>query len=361
VTESPAAATATQVVTQLVDGLTLAGAAGVFCTGLDAYLLSGYVRFDTSNNPTGEEPGNAGTNNETLPLDAVTPLSLDTSNNPTPNSGGTPAMTCYSQRQKVVATSPSPVTITSVSRSGTTVTVNAPGHAFTTGNIVAINAVSPPAFNGAYRIQSVGAGTFTYTLPPPPPSATGGTGGSAVLVQRLTIPESTTVTGYSTIVSKFVSYACIVTPVNHDAGDPGEASTPLRWWGRVTINANSNTTVGPVWQIGTANGQYKVCRYSADWNGDNKISNSEHPRWYRPVTGALDSQNYLVILSSEDCPTDRAQSLFTNPVNFADDTTAGHQPASIQEWSFQCLTSACSGGNKQVRENTSNTFELTMD
>ena len=336
--------TATQQVTQLAEGLDISTAAGVYCEAIDAYLLTGYVRFDVGNNPAGEEPGNPGADNDTFPLDSGTPLSIDISNAPTPNNGGNPAMVCYSQRQKVVTTSPSPVAITSVSRTSSTdpiVTVNAPGHAFVVGNTVAINAVSNAAFIGAYEVLSAVPGaSFTYKLAPPLPTPTAGTGGTATLVQRLTVPETTTVAGYSTIISKFVSYACIVTPVDHDFGTAGAASTPKRWWGKVTINPNTSSSVGTVWAIGAADGQYNVCRYSADFNGSGSTSNSEHPLWYRGVTGALDSQNFLVIDSGEICPTDEPQN-FGSPVNFADDTTAGHQPVSIAERSFQCPAGGC--------------------
>lgn len=343
--------TAAQVVTRLTEGLDIATAAGVSCITIDAYLLSGYVRFDLGNNPNPAVP-NA---NDTFPLDASTPLSLDVSNQPTPSTGGNPSMVCYAQRQKVVTTSPTAHAITTISRSGSTVTVNSPTHTFVAGDTVAINEVSSPAFIGAFVVDSVAAGSFTYTLPPPLPTAATASGGTATLVQRLTVPETTTVSGYSTVVSRFVSYACVVTPVDHD----GSVATPRRWWGQVTLNANSASAVGTVWQIGTGSGQYKVCRDSADYNASGSISNSEHPLWYRGVIGALDSQNFLVIDRSENCPTDRPQDLLGNPVNLADKTTARHQPASYAELSFQCPTGGC--GTKNFLEPSVNTTDLAMD
>lgn len=216
--------TATKVVA-LTEGIDLAAISGLSCSNFNAYLLAGYVRFDTSNNPTGNEPGTLGANNDTLPLSVTTPLSLDTS-----NVGAGPAMVCYAQRQKIVTTNSTQTTITAISRSGSVVTVTAAGHGFVTGDVVAINQVaSPPAFNGAFTVTSAPtANTFTYRLPPPLPAATTGTivNAFAKKVERLTIPETSTVAGYTGVMARFVSYACIMTPVDHD----GNASTPNRWW-----------------------------------------------------------------------------------------------------------------------------------
>ena len=353
--------TATRVGGQLLEGLDLA-ASGASCSApLLAYLLSGYVRFDSGNSPSGAEPNNPTlSRHDTLPLLASGPLALAVSNRPTPSTGGDPSMVCYAQRQKIVSTtSTAPVTITSVSRSGSTLTVSASGHAFVVGQTVAINGTSDPAFIGAFVIGSVTAGSsFTYTLPPPLPGSTGATGGTAALLERLTIAEGVSLTGpfavYTNVVSRFVSYACVVTPVDHD----GVAATPKRWWGSVTVAPNSDSSAGTVWGIGT--GQRKVCRYSADFNGDAKIANSEHPLWYRGVKGALDSQNFLVISDSESCPTDKAANPLGSPATYADNTTANHQPTG--ELSFQCANAACSGANKAVLEPAAtDTTALLMD
>jgi Tfp pilus assembly protein PilV len=337
----------------LVEGLDISSFS---CASTSAYLLTGYVRFDTSNNPSSAEPGNPGAANETLPLAINPPLSLDSSNNPSPNTGGSPSMICYSQRQKVMSTSStSPVTISTLLRSGSTVTVTANNHGFAVGQTVAINAVSSAAFIGAFTVASVTTNTFTYTLPPPLPAATSATGGTAALLARITIAEGASVTGYSTVVSKFVSYACIVTPVDHD----GLNSTAPRWWGEVTINPNTVSADGTVWILGTTSSTYKVCRYSADYNANGSISNSEHPLWYRGVTGALDGQNYLVIKGNQPCPTGQAANPLANPPIYADNTTADHQPTGVL--SFQCASSTCSGSNKTVLEPSTSSTDISMD
>ena len=355
---SSSGGTATLVVTQLVEGFDLAAAiaaaTGVVCQAEAAYLLSGYVRFDTSNAPTGQEPNNPGSNNATLPLNAALPLSLvDTSNQPTTN--GTPTMRCYAERQKVVSIpNPTTINITSLSRpagSGT-VTVIAPLHGFSVGQTMAINATNPSVFIGAFVVATVPTvNMFTYTLPPPLPIPITATGGTAQLVQRLTVADGATVAGYSNVDARFISYACIVTPVDHDLS----AATPLRWWGRVTLNTDGT------WTIGSASGDYKVCRYSADYNSNGAIANAEHPQWYRGVTGALDSQNYLVIDRTQNCPTEKPANPFSNQkADYSDDTTALQQPyTSTGVFSFQCPSGGC--GSATTLEPTNTATDLLMD
>jgi type IV pilus modification protein PilV len=345
-TQTGTGGTATRAVT-LTEGINLSTVSGLTCSSLDAYLLSGFIRFDTSNNPTGAEPGTIGANNNTRPLNATTPLSLNVSN----QSGGTPTMTCYAQQQKVVTTNSSQITITAISRSGNTVTVTAAGHGYATSSVVAINQVTPAGYNGAYAVTVVSSSQFTYSLPPALVAglaSTGSVGGAfAKLVERLTVPETTTVAGYTGVSAKFVSYACIVTPVDHDSN----ASTAKRWWGRVTLNSDAS------WTIGSSGSEFKICRYSADYgtNGAGGISNSEHPLWYRGVTGPLDSQNYLVIEGNRNCPTDLPQNL-GSPFNPSDDTTWEHQPSG----SLSCATAACPTPATQ-REPSTTATDIAMD
>jgi type IV pilus modification protein PilV len=337
--------TATRAVT-LTEGINLSSVSGLTCSTLDAYLLSGFIRFDTSNNPTGAEPSTIGANNNTRPLNATTPLSLNVSN----QSGGTPTMTCYAQQQKVVTTNSSQITITAISRVGNTVTVTAAGHGYATGSVVAISQVTPGGYNGAYAVTVVDGNRFTYDLPPflvTGLATTGGvTGAFAKLVERLTIAETATVAGYTGVSARFVSYACIVTPVDHDSN----LTTAKRWWGRVTLNSEAS------WTIGSSSSEFKICRYSADYgtNGAGGIANSEHPLWYRGVTGPLDSQNYLVIEGNRACPTDVPQNL-GSPFNPSDDTTWEHQPTAT----LSCATAACTAPAQPEPSNTAT--DIAMD
>ena len=141
---------------------------------------------------------------------------------------------------------------------------------------------------------------------------------------------------------------CVVTPVDDDSNPV----TPAAWWGQVNLNPSG-------WTIGTTSAPltYRVCRYSGDYISGGTISNAEHPRYYRRVTGALTSQNFFVIRGDLLCPGDV-------PVNFnaggnsvsdlLNANTVPHQPSSIAEPSYQCLSvngsNQCSGVNKQQFE-----------
>lgn len=348
---SAVSATAKAVLNELTEGLNLSSS-GLTCTtdfSTPKYLLSGYVRFDTGNNPSATIPGNYGASNNTKALSTSSPLALATTYSPPPNSGVTPSMVCYAQRQMVLSASSSTlVPISSATVSSTLVTVTAAAHGFSSGQTVAINNTSNTALIGAYKITQTSASTFTYQLAAPASGSS--TGGTAQLQPRITVADGATATGYgSSPVEKFVSYACVVTPVDHDSN----GGTPNRWWGQVTLTTDGS------WSVGSTSSTFKVCRYSADYNSSASISNGEHPLWYRGVTGALDSQNYLVIAGDQNCPTDKPADLFGNPVNYADDTTADHQPTGAL--SFQCGISNCNGGKVVLEPVETDTTALSMD
>jgi hypothetical protein len=105
----------------------------------------------------------------------------------------------------------------------------------------------------------------------------------------------------------FVKYYCIVFP---------DTSATPQWSGRLEI---SGLNLGERGQ--------KVCRYSADYDGDRVISNAEHPRNYYGVTGPLTRQNFLVINASASCPAghgvDPDAGLFNNTA------TVLHQPDGV--------------------------------
>lgn len=90
----------------------------------------------------------------------------------------------------------------------------------------------------------------------------------------------------STALQKLVNYYCIVFP---------NTQSPRNWWGQVKLKGLD---------IGTGATQYKVCRYSADYNGNGKIDNEEHPESYSAVSYSLARQNFLVMPGKETalCP-----------------------------------------------------------
>lgn len=103
----------------------------------------------------------------------------------------------------------------------------------------------------------------------------------------------------------FVSYHCLVVAEGQ----------PPRWSGRLDIVPHG-------WAIASDGrpGSHRVCRYSADANGDGRIDNAEHPADYRDVDQALAAQNFLVVLGTAACPGDH------EPGDGEDDATLPHQP-----------------------------------
>lgn len=165
---------------------------------------------------------------------------------------------------------------------------------------------------------------------------------------ELTLREGDAVpTGYSdSDAPRFISYACVVFPINHD----NVAATAPIWSGEVTLNPDSSWSFGNSGsgRGGRGSDNLRLCRFTSDYNHSTTLSNSEHPRYYRQVSGALENQNFLVIGEDDDCPTDIA----SNPAsgNFLDTNTAQHQPR--PELSFRCLTVACNSSDRVVMETT---------
>ena len=116
----------------------------------------------------------------------------------------------------------------------------------------------------------------------------------------------------------FVTYNCIVYPP--DAGAVGASPT---WSGKLVLTG---------FATGTTAAEYRVCRYSADYNGNGSrfttdlkaLENEEHPEVYGKVTGSLARQNFLVIRGDLDCPT--APAVNPSAFVFADYSTVQLQP-----------------------------------
>lgn len=86
----------------------------------------------------------------------------------------------------------------------------------------------------------------------------------------------------------------------------------VAWTGRLILNG-----------IELGHAGYRICRYSADYNGDKTISNAEHPQDYVDVKGSLTRQNFLIVAGSQSCPVGRMPS----PAEglFYDSKTVVHQ------------------------------------
>ncbi len=241
----------------LTEGIDLI-ARGATCVTIDAYLLSGYVRFKITGAPAAAAniSSSDSLTDEPLPLQdtlfsAATPpvitqqpLAIDAS-----ASGNAPSRyECYSQIQ------------------------------FT-------------------AISTIGGPDLT-------------------LVEGAALPSGYLGSG----VPHFIAYTCIVTPIDHDS----VTSTPRIWSGEVQL-LPSGWAFGSSGTLGPTSGTGRLCRFSSDYNGSGTLANSEHPRYYRHVTGSLENQNYLVVNGSDACPADVAADPATG--NFVDTNTERHQPS----------------------------------
>lgn len=336
---------------ELVEGVNVESAGTCTTFATNAYLLSGFVRFFTGNNPGADDIIN--TNGTTFDLLTSGPLTIDAS----ATGNGPSTYVCYAQRQKVVtASNLQPATISSLSRSGGTVTVTTTSsHGYSTGLSIAVTGTSQFSFEGSFEILTVpSATTLTYAQAGTDGSATGG---ELELIQQLTLAESDPVpSGYGgQPQSTYVSYACIVTPVDDD----GDANTALAWWGKLSLVPSAT------WSLGTTSTTYKVCRYTSDYDDDGEFSNAEHPKYFRRVTGGLDNQNFVVIRGNESCPTDTEVDYSGSTTGSLYNTnTATHQTASTGDTavlSFACQMPACTGTNRSPEEPSSATDPIDME
>lgn len=163
-----------------------------------------------------------------------------------------------------------------------------------------------PRLNAAGNPVTTTAGvivTDTFTATPPTP-----TGGTQPNYECFNDSPTSTPSSQS-----FVNYYCIVY----------QTSGPFTWSGKVVLTG---------FPTGISSTDYRVCRYSADYNrsgdmytADRKaLDNSEHPEVYGRVNGPLTRQNFLVIRGDVNCPTAPAVDV-ANGV-YADYSTVQLQP-----------------------------------
>lgn len=343
------------------------------CTEGKALLLSGYVRFvygGWNANQVDDKFGNPNELTKRLSADVVF---IDPTTTATAQ--------CYTQRQKTIQrtgtlgdiTNPKNlVFIAGASRVNGVVTVTTTAaHGFTTQDYININSATHFSFTGVFRVTQVpSATTFQYAQVANDESFTGGTPlSTASITQQVTIPEEAPIpTNYSSsqIVSRAVAYTCIVSPVDHDSN----ANTPRRWSGQFVITPQPTPGDSVNWTLGTSSqandNQWKLCRYTGNYVTSNGLTNSEHPLYYRGVTGALDNQNYVAIQSNQNCPTDGLPSFTGNPRDYVNSNTTLHQTAvagALPRGGLRSGTNpggASNNGGFAAEENSDLSVELPM-
>lgn len=171
---------------------------------------------------------------------------------------------------------------------------------FTSGSyeLPQLDANGKPIRNAQGVIQ-----TDTYSASPPKPTGSSAPNFECFNDGPASAPSS----------QPFVNYYCIIY----------QSTPPLTWSGKVVLTGFST---------GTNATDYRVCRYSADYNesGDmyttdkRLLDNTEHPAVYGRVSESLSRQNFLVVRGDRSCPTAPA----VNPAGgvFADYSTLQLQP-----------------------------------
>jgi len=294
--------------------LTLAtlSAVGVNCTNIFGYLVSGFMRTDASNNPNASNP------NDWPPGSVAMRVDLD--NTPPPNGA-------QGTTQQLTAAYWPPIG-------------NATGTAIGSGS----GTYTPPECN-AQAMQNV-----RYTAPVNFSQTNNGTTTTVTTTTVIaTIPLSVTSITPSTVApwvgvsaanastqiinpqwtgERFVGYSCLIYPIDLDL----DGSSAAAYTARVALWPASD------WTIGIGSSDWKVCRYSADYNLNGgvfvassgnvtRIDNQEHTYAYLNAQRSLSNQNYLLIRGNRGCPTDGLVEVNgTGGENYTDETTVTHQP-----------------------------------
>jgi type II secretory pathway pseudopilin PulG len=309
----------------LTEGTALAA---LTCTPLNAFIASGYVRFVDVNNVNADDLINPTGN--TFDLLSTGPLTISQAGTGSANAP-TSTPQCYAQRQIVRSYGVNVASrgISSLNRVGGTATINVSGnsnHGFVVGMLVAVTVTDPSnaTFQGQFEILQVTGNAITVADGAPDASSTNSGTMTLSFIQQITIADTLTFpSAYNTVVSRFVAYTCIV--------EPPTVNGERQWWGQLNLVPETSSVGGRVPWTGIAAGlplgNWRVCRYSFDYNGNGRLSNLEHPAIYRKIIGALDNQNFVVIRSAQSCPTDTAPNFNSNQAGDLNNTnTFSHQP-----------------------------------
>jgi type II secretory pathway pseudopilin PulG len=309
----------------LTEGTALAA---LTCTPLNAFIASGYVRFVDVNNVNADDLINPTGN--TFDLLSTGPLTISQAGTGSANAP-TSTPQCYAQRQIVRSYGVNVASrgISSLNRVGGTATINVSGnsnHGFVVGMLVAVTVTDPSnaSFQGQFEVLSVSGNAIAVADGAPDASSTNSGTMTLSFIQQITVAETASVpSGYNTVVSRFVAYTCIV--------EPPTVNGERQWWGQLNLVPETSSANGRVpWSgvtVAAPTGDWRVCRYSFDYNGNGILSNLEHPAIYRKITGALDNQNFVVIRTGQSCPTDTAPNFNSNQAGDLNNTnTFSHQP-----------------------------------
>lgn len=294
--------------------LTLAtlSSAGVNCANIFAYLVSGFIRTDWANrpdatNPNGDPPG------------GVT-MRVDLDNTPPPSGA-------QGTTQQLTAGYWPPIT------SGAGAAIGSGSATYTPAECSAqamqnVRYTAPVSFSQTNNGSTTTVTTTTViaTIPLSVTSITPSTVAPWVGVSAAN--ASTQIINPQWTGERFVGYSCLVYPIDLDL----DSATSAAFTARVALWPTAS------WSIGSGSNDWKVCRYSADYNlnggvfvasGGNvtRIDNQEHTYAYLNAQRSLSNQNYLLIRGDRGCPTDGAVEVNgTGGENYTDETTVTHQP-----------------------------------
>ncbi len=302
---------ASMVVTANLTTEILSGA-GVTCTEVNAYLVSGVVRASLSDSPQATDPND--------PAPGALAMRVDFDNT------RLPANAIGSQNQLASAHWPSVD-----GAGGTTIGTGAVTYTPAECSTEALQMVRYTTPVGFAQVNDGNATTVTSTIvtatipqdiaPITPANVAPWVGVSAV-------DASSKVIGPQATGEKFVGYACAIYPIDLDL----DGKTAAAYSARVTVWPTAG------WILGTGIGSFKVCRYSADrdrsgsvhvvvGNDVTGIDNQEHPYAYLNSQESLGNQNFLVIPGQRPCPSAGAVEVDgRHGANYTGGSTVTHQP-----------------------------------
>ena len=271
----------TGIVTNLCNGaLPSAGAEGCSDNPTVSLVISGYVNFNLSNSPCSDLGASGCAPGARMDVDFLIAPACPQGGSSCayPNLPGRAAPYQCSDDGALASRNGS------YSQSGTTVTVSATAHGLSPGMQISLKFTSG-ALDGYDNIYPVvtapTANTFTVEV------GSSGTGSGNV----------------STSDPYVTAYTCVVSAL-----DLGAGQTPRYVWaGRVNLSNTIGTGI-----IGAGESDFKVCRYSADYNANGKTDNVEHPASYGLLgsgdpgymSESVENQNFLVVKGNKACPVD---------------------------------------------------------